>query len=312
MRIAIKSGGQAAMQEWRDLFRTLAPHLEVSGWEDADLDPHDVDYVLVWEPTHGRLAQMPNLKLIISSGAGVDHILADKRLPAHVPIARMVTEDNASAMSEFVLASVLIVVKQMKTVLENQLQKRWVTPPPPRAAADVRVGVMGLGRLGSATARLLQRVGFQVNGWARSKTTIEAVHTFSGAEQFDSFLSQTDILVCLLPGTEATRGILGAKTLAKLPRGASVINVGRGSHFVQADIIGALESGQLSQAVLDVFEEEPLAADSPLWTTPGVIVTPHYAATLTRPERARHAARLIAMHQNGDPLPEVYDPDRGY
>ncbi|MCY1373120.1 Glyoxylate/hydroxypyruvate reductase A [compost metagenome] len=181
-----------------------------------------------------------------------------------------------------------------------------------RIAADLRVGIMGLGLLGVSSAQLLSRVGFKVSGWSRGASRLEGLPTYAGQEQFGAFLAATDILVCLLPATDATRGILNAATLSQLPRGACLINAGRGAHMVARDVIAALDSGQLRQAVLDVFEEEPLAPESPLWSHPGIIVTPHCAAIPDRRERARHAAFLIAANERGEALPNIYDAQRGY
>lgn len=311
MRLVIKSGGQAAIPEWQAHFHEFAPGLEIVGWDSPEANPQETDYVLVWEPDAGRLVQFPNLKLIVSTGAGVDHILADPQRPAHVPIARMVMEETAEGMSEFVLTAALMIVKDIKRMVDNQAHKRWETLVP-GAIKDFRVGVMGVGFLGAATARLLRDVGFQVAGWSRSGTDIEGVSSFTGQSELGEFLARSDILVCLLPSTEATRGILCTKTLAQLPAGASLINVGRGSHMVDADVLEALNNGQLWRAVLDVFEPEPLAADSAFWNHPGVIVTPHCASTPTRRERARYTAMLIERLERGEPLPNIYDPERGY
>jgi len=312
MQLVIKSGGAQALPEWSEHFREFAPGLQVSGRHEPVAEPGQVGYALVWEPDPGWLASFPNLKLIISSGAGVDHILADPQLPAHVPIARLVTQETAGEMSEFVLAAALAITKEFKRFANDQAICRWDTPEVPRMMRDMRVGVMGLGYLGSASAALLARTGFPTAGWSRAPAPIAGVDTYAGPQQLPAFLARTDILVCLLPGTEATRGILGAETLAQLPRGAALISVGRGSHMVEPDLLAALDSGQLSQAVLDVFEAEPLPADSPLWRHPGVTITPHCAATPTRRERARYVAELIRRCEAGEPLPNLYDPAKGY
>lgn len=312
MRLVIKSGGPQALPEWREHFAEFAPGLQVCGQHEPLDDPSEVGYALVWEPDPGWLASLSGLKLIISSGAGVDHILADPRRPAHVPIARLVMQETADEMSEFVLAAALAITKEFKRYTNDQAICRWDTPEVPRMMRDMRVGVMGLGALGAATATLLARTGFPTAGWSRSVAGLPGVESYAGAQQLPEFLARTDILVCLLPGTEVTRGILCAETFAQLPRGAALINVGRGSHMVEGDVIDALDSGQLSQAVLDVFDTEPLPAGSPLWQHPGVLITPHCAATPTRRERARYVAELIRRCEAGEPLPNLYDPAKGY
>ncbi|SSW66478.1 2-hydroxyacid dehydrogenase [Achromobacter agilis] len=311
MRLIINSGGAQAIDDWRLHFQAFAPGLEVAGWDES-VDPASVDYALVWEPDPGRLATFPNLKLIISAGAGVDHILADPQWPRHVPIARMMTSRTQTEMAEFVLTSALMLTRDIKRAVDNQARRHWEFFDAVRIAADLRVGIMGLGLLGVSSAQLLSRVGFKVSGWSRGASRLEGLPTYAGQEQFGAFLAATDILVCLLPATDATRGILNAATLSQLPRGACLINAGRGAHMVARDVIAALDSGQLRQAVLDVFEEEPLAPESPLWSHPGIIVTPHCAAIPDRRERARHAAFLIAANERGEALPNIYDAQRGY
>ncbi|AMG37917.1 2-hydroxyacid dehydrogenase [Achromobacter xylosoxidans] len=312
MRLIIRSGGESAMQEWREQFRVHAPDLEIVSWHD-DVDPASIDYALVWAPDPGRLATFPNLKLIISAGAGVDHIVSDPAWPRHLPIARMVTPRTETEMAEFVLTSALMLTRDLKRAIDQQTRRHWELYDSLRVAADVRVGIMGLGHLGIAAARLLAKVGFPVSGWSRGASTLpDGLPSYAGPDQFASFLSRTDLLVCLLPATEATRGILNRDTFAHLPRGASLINAGRGTHMVTQDVLDALDTGHLHQALLDVFDPEPLPPESPLWTHPQIIITPHCAAIPDRQERARHTAWLITANERGDPLPNIYDPTRGY
>lgn len=312
MRITIASGGPAALPEWQRHFREFDPAIEVLGWEAAQADPAGVRYALVWQPPAGGLAALPELRLIISAGAGVDGILADPQRPAGLPIARMITEETPEVMAEYVLTAALMLLREARLMALDQAACRWNVLPAPRRMREVRVGVMGLGQLGAASARLLAHTGFQVSGWSRSRAAIAGVQTYAGEEEFDAFLGATDILVCLLPATPATRGILGARTFARLPQGAAVINVGRGSHLNEAELLDALDGGRLAGAVLDVFDTEPLPADSPLWSHPRIIVTPHYGATPSRRDRARHAVRLIHLHERGAALPHLYDAERGY
>ncbi|MBV7498865.1 glyoxylate/hydroxypyruvate reductase A [Achromobacter sp. ACM05] len=311
MRLIINSGGPQAIEEWRTQFRTFAPDLDVVGWHE-DTDPATIDYALVWAPDAGRLATFPNLKLIISAGAGVDHILADPTLPRHLPIARMVTTRTQTEMAEYVLTSALMITRNVKRITDNQSRRHWEIFDSLRVAADVRVGIMGLGHLGVASAQLLSRAGFPVSGWSRGASRLPDMPSYAGQDQFNDFLANTDLLVCLLPATETTRGILNRTTLSRLPKGASLINAGRGTHMVTQDILDALDSGHLDQAILDVFEQEPLPEDSPLWTHPRITITPHCAAIPDRKERARHTALLIAANERGEALPNIYDPQRGY
>lgn len=312
MRLIIRSGSPRAIDEWREKFNIHAPALDVVDWHD-DIDPATVDYALVWAPDPGRLATFPNLKLIISAGAGVDHIVSDPAWPRHLRIARMVTPRTETEMAEYVLTSALMLTRDVKRAIDQQARRHWELYDSLRVAADIRVGIMGLGHLGIAAARLLSRVGFPVAGWSRGASTLpDGLPSYAGQAQFGEFLSRTDLLVCLLPATESTRGILNHTTFAQLPRGASLINAGRGAHMVTQDVLNALNSGHLHQAVLDVFDPEPLPPDSPLWTHPNIIITPHCAAIPDREERARHTAWLIEANERGEALPNIYDPARGY
>lgn len=298
------------MAEWREHFSRHAPQLDICGSDDVHAK--DAEYALVWAPKTGILARLPALKLIISAAAGVDHILADTLRPAHVPIVRMVPEETTITMAEYVLTAAMLILRDIKPVMQAQARHQWLPYPAVRSIAETRVGIMGMGHMGSATARLLARTGFRVAGWSNRHCDIVDVQSYAGADQLAPFLAATNLLVCLLPVTQATRGILNAHTLAQLPAGASLINVGRGAHLIDADLFAALDSGHLHRAVLDVFDKEPLDAASALWDHPAIVITPHCASTPTRADRARHAAMLISRHQQGDALPDIYDPVRGY
>lgn len=311
MKLLIKSGGREAMPEWQAHFRDAAPDLEVAYYEDAG-DPASVDFVMAWEPPPGFLAGLPNLKVVFSSGAGVDHITRDPDWPSHLPLVRMGGDDMAQRMGEFVVWSALSLLRNTAHFAKGQPLREWRYEETEYSAADRRVGVMGLGNLGMRAAQMLAAVGFPVSGWSRSAKDLPGIRTFAGADQFDAFLAQTDILVCLLPVTPETADIIDADLLARLPKGAQIINVGRGGHVVEADLIAALDSGHIAGAVLDVFRTEPLPADSPLWGHDRVIVTPHIASTPTRGEKARFVARCIALLGEGKPLPNIFDPARGY
>lgn len=311
--LLIKSGGSAVLPQWRDSFAEFAPELEleVRAWDDDEVDPARVEYVLVWQPEPGRLARYPHLKAIISSAAGVDHILADPALP-DLPIVRMVTPETQQRMAEFTLMSSLMLLKDMPRIIAQQAQAQWREFSTPRTARETRVGVLGLGALGLATARMHAQIGFQTAGWARSPRSEAGISCHAGVAQLPAFLARTDILICLLPETADTRHLLNAATLAQLPRGAALINVGRGSHVHLPDLLAALDSGQLSGAVLDVFDEEPLPASAAVWRHPRVLVTPHAGATPSRREKARQAVVAITALQAGLTPPHLYDRQRGY
>ena len=220
MMLLVKSGGEKALAEWQAEFAAAAPQLEVRSWSDPDIDPAAVSYVLVWEPEHGRLAQLPNLRLICSSAAGVDHILADPNWPRHLSIVRMAAAETAQRMSEFVCLGALSLLRDMKRIITQQAACHWDEFETPRCAPEVTAGVMGLGNLGAHAAQTLQALGFQVAGWSRTPKDLPGIRCFAGAGELDAFLGQTDLLVSLLPSTPKTAGILDARRLRQLPAGA--------------------------------------------------------------------------------------------
>jgi glyoxylate/hydroxypyruvate reductase A len=310
--LLVKSGGEAAMPEWRAHFAEFAPGLEVRWWDDPEVPPEAVDYVLVWDPEPGRLAAMPRLGVIFGSGAGVDFITVDPALPKHVPLMRMATPGATQRMGEFVCWAALSLLKGARRIALNQAAAKWDYFEPEHMATETTVGIMGLGNMGSRAAEMLCGLGFPVLGWSRTRKALPGVECFEGDAERDAFLERTQILVCLLPATPETRGIISAPMLRKLPKGAGLVNVGRGSHQKIEDILAALDDGHLSGAVLDVFETEPLPADHPAWAHPKVIVTPHLASLPSRRERAQYVAQGIAAHRRGEALANLYDHARGY
>ncbi len=310
--LLVKSGGDEAVPEWQAGFRAVAPDLEVRGWNDPAVDPDAVSYVLVWEPEPGRLATYRNLRIIFSSAAGVDHIVCDPTVPAHLPIVRMVSEETSQTLGEYCCLAALSILRDFPRMIAAQAARRWDTYEPPHTAWDKCVGIMGYGTIGQVAARMLGGLGFQLAGWARSHKAVHGIAMFAGNDELDSFLSRCDILVNLLPDTPETRGILDARRLAMLPRGAGVVNGGRGTAIVLPDLIAALDSGHVAAAVLDVFEEEPLPQDSPAWTHPRITVTGHLAGYASRRARAASVAETLAVLERGETVPHLYDRVRGY
>ncbi len=310
--LLVKSGGEKAVPDWALHFAKHAPHVEVRWWDDASVDPAAVHYAVVWDPEPGRLARLPNLRVIFGSGAGVDAIITDPDLPRHLPLARMATPGAAQRMGEFVTWAVLSLLKGARRIGASQAERRWDYFEPERTAPETTVGIMGLGHMGAAAARMLQGIGFPVIGWSRTRKELPGLRSFAGEAERDAFLGAADVLVCLLPATPGTRGIIAKPLLDRLPDGAGLVNVGRGSQQRVEDVLAALDSGKLSGAVLDVFEQEPLPPDHPAWTHPKLLVTPHLASLPPRSERAAYVASLIAMHERGEALPNLYDHARGY
>jgi glyoxylate/hydroxypyruvate reductase A len=306
------AGAQA--DEWARAFRAQ-PGAVVRTWPHDVGDPDAIETACVWRAPHGLLASLPNLKLIVNLGAGADHLLADPMLPA-VPIVRAAHPDLSMRVTEYVVLHVLRYHRRQPLYDAQQRRRLWKAHHQP-AASEVAVGVMGLGVIGAEAARVLARVGFRVAGWSASAKTIDGVETFHGAANLDGFLARTEILVCLLPHTPATAGILDGSLFRKLKRdgaagGAFLINAGRGPLQVDADILAALDDGTLAGATLDVFPEEPLPPDSPLWTHPKVTVTPHNAGDILPDILAAEVTRQIGRVARGEALANIVDRRRGY
>ena len=301
--------------EWDSRLRAAAPARDVRCWPDRVGDKADVAYACTWKAPSRLLAEFPNLKVILSLGAGVDHILKDPALPA-VPVVRIVDPDLTMRMTEYVALHVLMHHRRVRLYDRQQRRRLWRDHHQP-AAKDVAVGVMGLGVLGRDAAAALVRLGFRVAGWSRTAGSLPGVEIFHGADGLERFLARTEILVCILPHTPATEGILNLSLLRKLKRdgaldGAYLINAGRGPLQIDTDIIAALDEGSLAAATLDVFSTEPLPADSPLWTHPNVTITPHNAAESDPRALIAGVLDQIARFERGDQLQNVIDRRLGY
>lgn len=309
------AGDNWAPAPWKARFSSRLPDLPVALWPDDKVAPANVRYVAVWKPPAGLLQTFPNLEVIFNLGAGVDALVADPSLPK-VPLVRVATDDLTKRMTEYVTMHVLMHHRRQRRFDAAQRERRWDAPDQ-WAASAVRVGIMGLGELGSDAAEVLARIGFKVAGWSRSPRRLPGIECFAGQDQLPAFLARTDILVALMPLTPDTRGILDAKLFAGLARdgvlGAPVIiNAGRGGLQVEDDILRCLDDGTLGAATLDVFNTEPLPADHPLWTHPRVTITPHNAADSDPDAISDYVSAQIRAHGRGEPLRNVVDRGRGY
>lgn len=299
----------AKPDDWLPHFADALPDERIRVHPDRG-DPADIDIALVAKPPPGSLTGLPNLRLLCSLWAGVDGLLADPTLPP-VPLVRLVDQGMTDTMAETVLTHVLALHRRLPEYRAQQTARRWVQLDQPWAR-DRRVGVLGLGELGSAAARILATHGFDVAGWSRTPRVLEGIACHAGPDALPAFLARTDILVILLPLTDATRGIINTETLAALPAGASVINVARGGHVVDADLLAALDSGQVGHAVLDVFATEPLPPDHPYWGHPKVTVMPHVAAYSDPRSAAWSIAAEIRRFRAGQPPLHAVDRTRRY
>ncbi|VVP83152.1 Glyoxylate/hydroxypyruvate reductase A [Pseudomonas fluorescens] len=294
---------------WKSLFAKHAPDIEVRLWPDIG-DPSHVRYFAAWQPPQKLHERFPNLDVIFATSAGVDQFDL-RELPEHIKVVRMLDPGIAQGIVEYACFAVLSLHRQIPQYLHQQQARRWqdhlLIP-----AAQRRVGVMGLGNLGVAVLDSLRPFGFELHGWARSPKTLDGVHCHFGNDQLEPFLNQCDILICLLPLTDDTRGILNARTLAALPRGASLINLGRGGHLIEDALLQALDCQHLSHAILDVLNEEPPSPDHLFWQHPQIWLTPHVGA-MTAPESAFEGLLAnVRRHQAGEPLRGLVMRNTGY
>lgn len=306
--IAVKSDFDR-FHEWEAAFKHYG--IEAIPWNERQSRRNDIRYALVWQPEPGSLAALPSLEVIFSIGAGVDHLKGDNIAPDGIPVVRMVEDSLTAGMVEFVVYNVLQFHRQMDFYQHNQRKHVW-QPRMQSAAWDRTVGILGLGVLGSAAGQLLRQLQFNVLGWSRTEKHVDGIQSYFGNNQLSTFLSRCEFLVCLLPLTDATKGMVNRKLLSQLPKGAFFINAGRGPVVNDHDLLSALDSGQLEGAALDVFNQEPLPPDSPYWGHDKVIVTPHIASITLPGTSAKHVAENIQRHRESKPLLYLADLSLGY
>jgi glyoxylate/hydroxypyruvate reductase A len=292
---------------WVDALQAAFPAAEVAAW--APGAPY-ADYAVVWAPPQQLLDEQPQLKAIFNIGAGVDALLP-LRIPQHTLLVRLDDAGMSVQMAEYVCQAVIRHVRELDVYEQATREGKW-SYRKPRERGDFPVGVMGLGVLGSRVVRALQHFEFPVRGWSRSPRPIEGVQCFAGDAQFDAFLAASRILVCLLPLTAQTEDILNRKTLGRLQPGGYLINVARGGHLVEEDLLALLDSGQLAGATLDVLREEPPPADHPFWRHPKITLTPHTSARTERDASVAQIAGKIRALERGEPVAGVVDRVRGY
>ena len=294
---------------WQSLFQTHAPDIDLRLWPEIG-EPSQVRYFAAWQPPQNLHERFPNLEVIFATSAGVDQFDLGE-LPEHIKVVRMLDPGIAQGIVEYAGFAVLSLHRQMPLYLQQQREKQWQVHEMTQASKR-RVGVMGLGNLGVATLESLRPFGFDLSGWARSQKDIPGVQCFAGAEQLPSFLAQCDILICLLPLTDDTRGILNTKTFAAMPKGAQLINLGRGGHLVESDLLDALQSGQISHAIIDVLNDEPPATEHPFWHHPNIWLTPHIGANTSPDSAFEVLLGNIRRHQRGEAMQGEIARDQGY
>lgn len=295
---------------WVQAIKEIDPEIALFVYPEP-IDNDAVEFILAWNHPYGSLQNYLNLKCVSSMGAGVDYLLKDPKLPENIALTRIVDPELSKTMFEFILAMVMTHLRRLTHFKQLQSDQIW-EPMTYRRIEDVRIGIMGFGEIGSYVAEHMMRLGFKVNGWSQSEKTNTKAKIFIGEKQFAEFMQNTDILVCLLPSTSKTRGLLNKQTLSYLPKGASLINVARGDILLENDLIELLDKEHLSWASLDVFLQEPLPFDHPFWNHKKIDITPH-VASLTNPKTV--APQIIENYwrmKKGKALLHQVSQEKGY
>ncbi len=294
-------------EPWLQGLAAALPGADIAVWQPG---APQADYAVVWAPPQQFMDEQPGLKALFNIGAGVDALLK-LRLPPQALVVRLDDAGMAVQMAEYVCHAVIRHFREFDAYEADMAAGRWGYRKP-RLRSDFPIGVMGLGVLGERVAKALAQFDFPINGWSRSPKAIEGVRAFSGTEQFNDFLAASRVLVNLLPLTPETADVINADTLARLQPGAYIINVARGAHLVEDDLLAAIERGHVAGATLDVFRTEPLPAGHPFWNHPRITITPHTSARTLRDESIAQIARKMAALQRGDTVAGVVDAGRGY
>lgn len=309
MTLLIRPGRDPA-ENWINAIRKEIPDLECRIWPETG-DRADIRFIIANDMPEGEFATFPNLSFVAGTAVGVERLLRDKALPARVPILRQANPERAATMTAWVLYHVLRHHRRFDEYRANQAARKWepLRYPPPE---NVRIGVMGLGNLGGAVARALRDLRYTVAGWTRSRHDMDGIESFAGPAEFEAFLRRSDVVVSILPNTQGTKRLLDRPHLEMLPRGAFVVNAGRGTLIDEKALLDLMESGHIAGAALDVYAEEPLPENHPFWSHPRVTMTPHNACM----GRAAYSAGLIVdairRVRAGEPLLHVVDKTEGY
>ncbi len=298
------------VETWILLLQQKMPDLEIRVWPDVG-NSSEIDVILAGFNLAPTLPDFPNLKLVISIGAGVDHILKNPSWFGDATVVRLISESLTTQMVEYISLAVLSFQRRLRDYLSLQKTQQWEYLP----ASDARsftIGILGLGVLGSTVATQLKRLGFTVRGWSRTPKNVAGVECFQGKQQLQPFLSQCRVLTCLLPLTPETEGILNLNTFSALPQNAYLINAARGKHLIEEDLLTALNSGQIAGAWLDVFQTEPLPKNHPFWLDDRIAITPHIAAVTLPHELINQVIDAMNSIETGKPLKNIVDIHRGY
>ncbi len=296
--------------EWRCALQKLIPNIDLRVWPNVG-NRSEVNTALVWKAPYGALTDLPNLSLIQSLGAGIDHIFNDPQRPKDIPVARLVDPELTRQMVEYAVLAVLSRHRRIDELRRAAANNLWHIPQP-TPFENSRIGILGLGEIGLAIAQKLKSFQFLVAGWSRNFKQVEGITCYQGPSGLNSLLHTTDILICALPLTPVTKGILNKDTLALLPKNAYLINLARGEHVIETELLQLIEEGHISGAFLDVFQTEPLPKSHPFWNHSNITVTPHLAGLTIADSAANQVAENIDRITMGKcPLNQV-DPAQGY
>ncbi|GBQ11454.1 2-hydroxyacid dehydrogenase [Swaminathania salitolerans] len=313
-RLTISADGPEAFEGWRQAFAACAPDIETVSWFDPATQREAAHYALVWEVSDADLGALSRMRGILCTGAGVNHLVSRPGFPDHVPLIRMGGDDTGILMADYVLWAAISLLRDARGWALQQAARVWSRNLVSRTSRETEVTVLGYGQIGSVVAQHLAKAGFSVTAWRRSGEGGKdgPVHLCTGDAALSARLEKTDLLVNLLPSTSRTRHILDRALLGRMKPGAGLINVGRGDHLVEADLIALLDEGRLGGAVLDVTAEEPLPANAPLWEHPRIILTPHVASEASRRAQVLYLADVIRQLERGERPALLFDRERGY
>ncbi|MCZ4060798.1 glyoxylate/hydroxypyruvate reductase A [Pantoea sp. LMR881] len=308
MHIVYKSDPERGRM-WQRWLAEHAPDIQLHLWPEKG-EAEQVEMLIAWQPPENIMATFPRLKVLFSVGAGADQF-DFSALPADLLVVRMIEPGLTQGMVEYITFSVIGLHRDMPRYFQQQREQQWLAHPV-KPAAQRRVGVMGLGELGLASLKQLVAMGFDCAGWSRTPRDIENVRCWHGDDQLVEFLAHSEILVCLLPLTAATKGLLNGELFRQLPYGAALVQAGRGPQLNQNDLLAALASGQLSAAVIDVTDPEPLPAGHPFWNHPAIWLTPHVASQTQNGSAIAALLDNLRRYQRGEPMIGIIDRSRGY
>ena len=307
--IMIKVGDESA-ESYIGALKQVDPSLNILEWPDYG-NPDEIDVAMVWKLPHGELRKFPNLKLVISMAAGVDHVLSDPHYPKDIPLVRVTDPHMARSMAHWFIMNILQLHRE--TNYYNSLRRKKIWESDRAFDTDsICVGIMGLGYLGVHLATMLLNIGLRVQGWSRTSKKLKGIRSFTGDDGLAEMLKTTNYLACLLPDTSATKGILDRSLFEKMPKGSFLLNAGRGNQLVEKDLTMALDNGQIKGAALDVFIEEPLPKNHPFWDDHRIIITPHHAAEVFMSSAANAFVENIRRVRSGQPLKGLVNQEVGY